>query len=281
MEYYGHTVIYCMNITDVDDKIQNKLKLSGLSHKSLIDKYEKEFFDDMKSINIKLPTSIIRVSENIDVIQQYILQILKNGFAYISQGSIYIDSEAYINKGLNWDNFGCCNNELCDTHDNTIHSNEKRNNRDFALWKKAEEDDVVKYSSEIFGIKELGKPGWHIECSAMCNKIFGSKLMLHSGGIDLIFPHHNNELIQGNAHSSSSINIFIHSGHLHIEGCKMSKSLKNFITIREVLATKINSRQLRVMFLLHNYNDQLDYSDGIISNAISFDEILSNYFAMF
>jgi len=114
----------------------------------------------------------------------------------------------------------------------------------------------------------------------MCNKIFGSKLMLHSGGIDLIFPHHNNELIQGNAHSSSSINIFIHSGHLHIEGCKMSKSLKNFITIREVLATKINSRQLRVMFLLHNYNDQLDYSDGIISNAISFDEILSNYLSL-
>lgn len=276
MEYYGYTVIYCMNITDVDDKIQYKLKSQGISHKALVDKYETEFFDDMKSLNVKLPTSIIRVSENIDTIQQYILQILKKGFAYVSGGSIYIDSEAYISQGLVWDHFNCCNSETGDT----THVSEKRNPRDFALWKKASDGDVLRYSSEIFGIKEDGKPGWHIECSAMCNKLFGSKLTLHSGGIDLIYPHHNNEIIQGIAHSDSSIDVFIHSGHLHIEGCKMAKSLKNFITIQEALATKINSRQLRVMFLLHNYNDQLDYSDGVISNAINFDEILSNYLSL-
>lgn len=218
LEHYGYTVYYCMNITDVDDKIQNKIKNTGVTHAELISKYEKEFKEDMNALNVKPPTSVIRVTENIDTIQNYIAEILKKGLAYVSNSSVYIDSQEYLKRGYTWDHFGHCNYKV---YENT-YQDDKKDPRDFCLWKLASDDDTVKYSSAIFSLDTQGKPGWHIECSAMCHKLLGNKFTLHSGGIDLIFPHHNNECIQNAAYSdgAAKVDIFIHTGHLHIDAKK-------------------------------------------------------------
>jgi cysteinyl-tRNA synthetase len=284
LEYFGHTVIYCMNITDVDDKIQNKLRVLGITHKELIEKYEADFKNDMTKLGVKEPTSVIRVSENIEIIQQYILKILNNGLAYISNSSIYIDSQEYIKRGLTWNYFGRCNDSVMDKN---THQDEKKNAKDFCLWKLCDENDPIGYPGTIFGIDTLGKPGWHIECSAMCHKLLGNNFTIHSGGIDLIYPHHNNECVQNTAYSydqesntgKSSIDIFIHTGHLHVDECKMGKSLGNSISIKSIL-NDINARQLRVLFLMHNYNDPLNYSLGMIETAKNFDAIIANFIAL-
>jgi cysteinyl-tRNA synthetase len=145
---------------------------------------------------------------------------------------------------------------------------EKRNATDFALWKMSKPGEPAWDSP--WG---RGRPGWHIECSAMAGAIFGPQIDMHSGGIDLRFPHHDNEIAQSESAfcNDNWVNFFVHSGHLHIQGCKMSKSLKNFITIKEALQ-KYSSRQIRILFLLYNWKDTLDYSDQAMESALSFEK---------
>ncbi|OTF75692.1 cysteine-tRNA ligase, cytoplasmic-like protein, partial [Euroglyphus maynei] len=134
---------------------------------------------------------------------------------------------------------------------------EKRNANDFALWKNSKPGEP--WWPSPWG---QGRPGWHIECSVMASSIIGEQMDIHSGGVDLRFPHHDNEMAQSEAYYNTGrswVNYFLHSGHLTISGCKMSKSLKNFITIKEALK-KTTSRQLRLVFLLHSWKDTLDYN---------------------
>ena len=151
---------------------------------------------------------------------------------------------------------------------------EKKSPTDFALWKSSKGGEP--WWDSPWG---KGRPGWHIECSVMASAICGENLDIHTGGVDLKFPHHDNELAQAEAYYDNSnwVKYFLHSGHLTISGCKMSKSLKNFITIQEALK-KHTSRQLRLVFLLHSWKDTLDYSDATMNMAIQYEKFLNEFF---
>lgn len=151
---------------------------------------------------------------------------------------------------------------------------EKRSETDFALWKSSKGGEP--WWDSPWG---KGRPGWHIECSVMASAICGPSLDIHTGGVDLKFPHHDNELAQAEAYFGHShwVYYFLHSGHLTISGCKMSKSLKNFITIKDALKTH-SARQLRLAFLLHSWNNTLDYGEATMKMAVQYEKFLNEFF---
>lgn len=200
--------------------------------------YEAAFLEDMEILGVRPPTVMTRVSEYIPEIIHYVEKIVSQGFAYVaSEGSVYFDTQAFRKAGhtygkLNPWAVGAVDNNAAGDGNETSNENLKRHPSDFALWKAAKPGEPMWDSP--WG---AGRPGWHIECSAMASSIIGSTIDIHTGGEDLRFPHHDNELAQAEAfyHDQGCcqwVNYFLHSGHLGIEGLKMSKSLKNFITIR-------------------------------------------------
>jgi cysteinyl-tRNA synthetase len=288
-----------MNITNIDDKIILRSAQKGIDHIELSQKYERDYYHDMNCLHVQPPTIITRVTEYMDEVVCYIQNIINNGFAYESNGSVYFDCQAFdatpgcytcklmpeqkYNATLLAEGEGACTTNRQEYH------TEKRHARDFALWKAAKDGEPVWDSP--WG---CGRPGWHIECSCMASdvvaKITGHKNMdLHSGGVDLKFPHHDNEMSQAEAedydHTTTStppppqqwVNYFLHSGHLDIDGSKMSKSLKNFITIQQAL--KINtSRQIRLLFLLHKYNAPMDYDKNTMHHAVTIEKMFGEFF---
>lgn len=228
-----------------------------------------------------LPADVLtRVSEYVPQIVAYIAKIIENGLAYESNGSVYFDvskfdaqahhhyaklvPEAYGDTKSLQEGEG----ELGVTEDRL---SEKHSVNDFALWKCSKPGEP--WWNSPWG---KGRPGWHIECSAMASDICGNTLDIHTGGVDLKFPHHDNELAQSEAYFDSAewVKYFLHTGHLTIAGCKMSKSLKNFITIQEALL-KHNAGELRLAFLLHSWKDTLDYSDNTMEMATQFKKFLN------
>nr|XP_027200419.1 cysteine--tRNA ligase, cytoplasmic-like [Dermatophagoides pteronyssinus] len=218
-DYFGYHVKQCMNITDVDDKILRRSAELGVEFEQLARFYEAEFFADLQGLNCRLPSVVTRVTEHLPQIVAYVEQIIANGFAYEAQGSVYFDVEADA----------AVRDEQVLT---AARAQGKRSFRDFALWKRAGADEVG--WSSPWG---RGRPGWHIECSAMASYALQPVIDLHSGGVDLRFPHHDNEIAQCEAYFQSDewVRYFLHVGHLNINGCKMSKSLKNFVSIQEML----------------------------------------------
>lgn len=244
--------------------------------------WESQFDNDMKALNV-LPSSITtRVSEYIPEIITFVERIVSNGLAYKTEdGSVYFDTHAFENDGKHvyaklqpW-NKGSV--ELINEGEGSlsIKTGGKKSNNDFALWKASKPGEPAWKSP--WG---EGRPGWHIECSVMASEVLGEQIDIHSGGIDLAFPHHDNELAQSEAcHGNLQwINYFLHTGHLHIQGQKMSKSLKNFITIQEALS-KFSARQLRLAFALQQWNNQFDFKDNLapIKTAeLTFSKFFSN-----
>ncbi|XP_027204731.2 cysteine--tRNA ligase, cytoplasmic [Dermatophagoides pteronyssinus] len=252
--------------------------------------YENDFNQDMLALNILPPDCVTRVSEYIPEIIDYIQKIIDNGYAYQSNGSVYFDTEKFAQTPKHYyaklvpeaygDTKALAEGEgdLSSTTGTTTTANisdEKRNQNDFALWKNSKPGEP--WWKSPWG---NGRPGWHIECSVMASEIIGKQMDIHSGGIDLRFPHHDNEMAQSEAYFNTGeqwVNYFLHSGHLTIQGCKMSKSLKNFITIKDALKT-ITARQLRLVFLLHSWKDTLDYSDNSMNDALHFEKNLNEFF---
>ncbi|KAH7642459.1 cysteine-trna ligase [Dermatophagoides farinae] len=243
--------------------------------------YENEYNQDMNALNILPPDCVTRVSEYVPEIVEYIQKIIENGYAYVSNGSVYFDTEKFAQTPHHYyaklvpEAFGDSKALAEGEGDLTAIIEEKRNANDFALWKNSKPGEP--WWPSPWG---QGRPGWHIECSVMASSIIGEQMDIHSGGIDLRFPHHDNEMAQSEAYFNTGrpwVNYFLHSGHLTISGCKMSKSLKNFITIKEALK-KISSRQLRLVFLLHSWKDTLDYSDNTMNDAIHFEKNLNEFF---
>ena len=235
----------------------------------------------MARLNI-LPAHILtRVSEYVPEIVQFIETIIKNGYAYESNSSVYFDTlkfhkqHAYakLEPERMGDLTALSEGEGALTAE-TSATKEKRNDCDFVLWKKGKTGEPVWQSP--WG---AGRPGWHIECSVMASAVLGRHFDIHTGGIDLKFPHHDNEIAQSEAHYDSDmwVNYFLHSGHLTIAGCKMSKSLKNFVTIQQALE-KYSARQIRLLFLLHSWSSTLDYSDHGMEKALSYEKMLNEFF---
>jgi len=268
-----------MNITDIDDKIIKRSNEQGIGFTELARHWEVEYLKDMEDLNVKTPDVMTRVSEFMPEIIEYIQTIIDKGFAYESNGSVYFavkkfhehESHCYCKLVPS----GMTNAELLKEGEGVLSGaaefvDEKRESNDFALWKS--------HWGE-------GRPGWHIECSVMASDIFrrlGDEtggMDIHSGGVDLKFPHHDNEMAQAEAESGSSqwVNYFVHAGHLHIKGFKMSKSLKNFITIQGALEQN-SARQIRLCFLMHKYNDPMDYGDETMSHAVNCENGFNKFF---
>lgn len=243
--------------------------------------WEKEYFSDMEALNVLPPTVLTRVSEYVPEIVTYVEQIIDNGFAYESNGSVYFSVATFDQSS---DHFyaklvpeAVGDRSALEEGEGALSctaENEKRSQNDFALWKASKPGEPSWESP--WG---KGRPGWHIECSVMASSILGSEMDIHTGGVDLKFPHHDNELAQAEAHYNTDgwVRYFLHSGHLTIAGCKMSKSLKNFITIKEALK-KHSARQLRLAFLLHSWKDTLDYSDNTMHDAVQYEKFINEFF---
>lgn len=242
--------------------------------------WEHQYDLDMKNLNVLPATVKTRVSEYVPEIISFVEKIIKNGYAYqTDDGSVYFNTAAFdlsdkhsYAKLQPW-NKGSLS-LIAEGEGSLTSSNTKLSPSDFALWK-ASKPGEPSWDSP-WG---KGRPGWHIECSVMASDILGSQMDIHSGGIDLAFPHHDNELAQSEAFYDNLqwVNYFLHTGHLHIEGQKMSKSLKNFITIQEALK-KYSSRQLRLAFALISWNNQLDFKESLLHQVKAIETSLSKFF---
>ncbi|KAI6224150.1 Cysteinyl-tRNA synthetase [Aphelenchoides besseyi] len=248
--------------------------------------FENDFLLDMDALNVRQPDVITRVSEYIPEIVEFTQKIIDNGYGYkTSDGSVYFDTEAfnrkhqyaklvpeaYRDKDSIEKHLRESEGELSFKQDRL---SEKRSAADFALWKSSKAGEP-----EFESKWGKGRPGWHVECSVMSTEICGDKLDIHAGGFDLKFPHHDNEIAQCEAHFDNDdwVRYFLHCGTLRIEGSKMSKSLKNFISIKDALK-EYTARQLRLLFLMHNWSDTLDYSSQTMQRALQFEKFSNEFF---
>ncbi|KAG5518713.1 hypothetical protein PMAC_002682 [Pneumocystis sp. 'macacae'] len=242
--------------------------------------WESKYNEDMKALGILEPSVVVRVTEFIPKIIEFIEGIMKNGYAYESEGNILFDTSAFEANNRHTyakiEPWNKNNKKLISEGEGSLTQSEgKKVPSDFALWKASKPGEPAWDSP--WG---KGRPGWHIECSAMAAEILGSEIDIHSGGIDLAFPHHDNEIAQSEGFFDSDqwVNYFFHIGHLHIEGQKMSKSLKNFITIQDALK-KYTSKQIRLYFLMHQWNLQIDFKESFMLDIKRIETLFYNFFA--
>ena len=279
--YFHYDVNLCMNITDIDDKIIQRANKENQKFSEFARYWEDQFFKDMRSLNVMYPNYITRVSEYIPEIIKFIEVIMQKGYAYENNGSVYFDIEQYKkgnhmyaklvpqDKNQNLEELQEAEGAL--SKNNT---EDKKNKGDFALWKKSKKDEP--FWDSPWG---QGRPGWHIECSVMSSSVFGDSLDIHSGGIDLKFPHHDNEIAQTEAHDESKqwINYFFHTGHLKIEGLKMSKSLKNFKKITDFI-NLYTPNAFRLYFCNSKWDMDMDFTENGLSMASSNDKKITEFF---
>ncbi|XP_044863784.1 probable cysteine--tRNA ligase, mitochondrial isoform X2 [Mauremys mutica] len=238
---FGNQVVMVMGITDIDDKIIKRANEMNISPLALARVYEEDFKQDMAALKVLPPTVYMRVTENIPQIISFIERIMASGHAYATSK---VDSD-------------------------------KRHVKDFALWKAAKPQEL--YWASPWG---KGRPGWHIECSTISSTVFGSQLDIHTGGIDLAFPHHENEIAQSEVYHQCEQwgNYFLHSGHLLIKGSqeKMSKSLKNYITIKDFL-TKNSADEFRMFCLRSKYRSAIEFGDDSMNDAKNLLQAISSF----
>jgi cysteinyl-tRNA synthetase len=244
-------------------------------------KWEKAYMDDMTALGVKDPDVLTRVTEYVPKIIDFVQKIVDKGLAYKgSSGSVYLDIDAFKTQGHHYRKLSPFTGETSAADmaegegELASEASEKKNPNDFALWKNSKPGEPAWDSP--WG---TGRPGWHIECSVVAGDILGANMDIHAGGSDLKFPHHDNELAQSEAYYGHHqwVNYFFHAGHLHIKGLKMSKSLKNFITIRQALQEH-SARQLRLMFLMQPWDRPMNFSDQTVGAAKAKEAQFKNFF---
>lgn len=258
----GFKVNETMNITDIEDKIIRDANKQKVSYKELTSKYEKIFLDNIKELNIQVPEYMPRATEEIPDMIKIIEKLLKDGYAYKSEdGSVYFS----INKFKSYGKLSGLDKREVKTGARVSQDEyEKENAQDFALWKAKKEGEPSWKAP--FG---EGRPGWHIECTAMSTKYLGKTIDIHAGGVDLVFPHHENEIAQSEAYTGKKfVNTWFHGEHLLINGERMGKSLKNFYSLDD-LSKKFGVEPLafRMLCLSSHYRDKLNFTDKSIQDA--------------
>jgi cysteinyl-tRNA synthetase len=258
--YKGFEVKFVMNLTDIDDKIINKALSEGVTAQEIATKYSQAFFEDIKKLKIKPADVYPRATENIPYIIELIQKLLDKGYAYQVDGDVYYD----VTKFSDYGKLSGKNLEELISGARVDVNEQKKNPADFALWKAAKPGEP--FWESPWG---KGRPGWHIECSVMSMKNLGETFDIHAGGNDLIFPHHENEIAQSEAATGKPFaRYWIHFGFLNIDNQKMSKSLGNFFTAREILE-KHSAEALRLLYAQTIYSAPLNFSLELLSNAES------------
>lgn len=270
LEHIGYTVFYIQNITDVDDKIINRAKETNQSALDIARKYEKRYIEDMHKLNVYGVNLFARATEHMDEIINQIERLLELGYAYETEDGVYFEIAKFPE-------FGKLSNrkpEELETH-REIAKTTKKNPNDFALWKKRDVDDEITWDSP-WG---KGRPGWHIEDTAITEYYFGPQYDIHGGGLDLIFPHHEAEITQMEAVSGKApmVKFWLHTGFLNVSGEKMSKSLNNFITIRELLE-EVEADTFRFFVLSTHYRSPIDFSKDNLHQAAATLNRIRNYY---
>jgi len=262
LEYKGYKVIQVTNITDVDDKTIRQSKATGVSLREYTKKYEEAYFEDIAALNIEKAERYPRATEHINEMVALVKRLVRKGLAYEAEGSVYFD----ISKFKTYGKLSGMRLEQLKSGAR-IDSDEygKDEARDFVLWKGWRPED-----GEVFWETALGKgrPGWHIECSAMSMKYLGATFDIHSGGEDLIFPHHENEIAQSEAATGKRfVRYWLHSGMLLVGGRKMAKSLGNFFTLRDLLSKGHDPLALRYLLMSAHYRAPLNFTEEALGDA--------------
>ena len=263
LEYRGNKVLFVSNITDIDDKLIKKAQEQGCSMKEVAEKFEAEFIKDSDGLNAKTPTVRPRATEHIEEILDIVKDILDKGYGYVAKnGDVYFRTRAFKEYGklshLNLEELESGNRELRSQMDDDL----KEDPADFAVWKAAKPGEPAWPSP--YG---PGRPGWHIECSAMARKHLGNTIDLHCGGQDLIFPHHENEIAQSEcANGCTFSRYWMHNGFLNIDNHKMSKSANNFFTVREI-ADVFGYEPIRYFLLTAGYRMPLNYTVELLNSC--------------
>ncbi len=276
LEFLGYKVRYVRNITDVghleneeeeagEDKISKKARLEQLEPMEVVQKYMNTFHHNMEELNVLPPSIEPRASGHIIEQQEMVQSILDKGFAYEANGSVYFDVEKY-NEKYNYGKLSGRNLEDIKTNTRELDGqSEKKNSFDFALWKKATPEHIMRWPSRWSD----GFPGWHLECSVMSTKYLGEKFDIHGGGMDLTFPHHECEIAQNTAsRGEESVRYWMHNNMITINGQKMARSLGNFITLRELftgnhelLEQAYSPMTIRFFILQAHYRSTIDFSN--------------------
>ncbi len=257
-EYRGYKVTFVQNFTDIDDKMINRANEEGITVKQLADRFINEYFTDAQGLGVRGATIHPKATENIDVIIETISKLIENGHAYAVDGNVYFRTKSFKEYGK------LSHQPLEDLEAGArIDVNEEKEDvMDFALWK-------AKKPGEPFWPSPWGdgRPGWHIECSAMVNKYLGETIDIHCGGKDLIFPHHENEIAQSEcANHKPFANYWMHNGYINVDNRKMSKSLNNFFTVRDVVKD-FDYEIIRFFMLSAHYRSPVNFSRDLLEQA--------------
>ncbi len=255
LEYLGYEVKYVRNFTDIDDKIIKRAEEEGKESLSISEHYIKENSDDLRKLKVRDADYEPKVTECIEDIIKYIEVLIEKGFAYTAGGDVFFEVSKFKD-------YGKLSNRKIEDLINSEESPYKKSNNDFALWK-AQKPGEPGWDSPW----SKGRPGWHIECSVMADKCLGDEIDIHGGGMDLIFPHHENEIAQSEAYCGKvCIKYWMHNGLVMINGTKMSKSLGNFLTVKDALK-RYFPEEIRYAILTHAYGSEIDFSDSLFTNA--------------
>ncbi len=265
LEWRGYEVEYVQNFTDIDDKIINRGKRDNLAPEEVAQCYIKEYFTDIRRLNVRDADAYPQATEHIAAMHQLIENLIEQDLAYAAGGDVYYRVEKFPSygklSGRKLDQMEAGASGRVDTSE--VEEVKKQHPFDFALWKAAKKSEPSWDSP--WG---SGRPGWHIECSAMVKALLGDTIDIHSGGGDLVFPHHENEIAQSEGATKQPLaNYWLHNGMVMVDGQKMSKSLGNFTTIRDLLNRPVDPMVVRLFVLQAQYRKPLDFTDEAIASA--------------